>query len=112
MTYVPKTFTNGQVLTALDLNDMDGNDDHAREEANYYHIWTVPLATYSKANNNTSLRLYVDGSGIGTAFTTTGAKSEGDISLAAIADGIHTISVVSAGVDIVTAKFVTTPDMD
>lgn len=112
MTFVPKTYTNGQVLPALDLNDMDANDDHCREESNYYPIWTVSLASYSKANNNTSLRLFIDGTGIGTAFTSTGAKSEADISLAAFSDGLHAISVGYVGQDIVTAKFVKTPDMD
>ncbi len=112
MTFVPKTFTSGTALPALSLNEMDANDDHVREEANYYPLMAVHDATYEGSTTTLTVQLYIDGSAIGSAFTTSGDKSAADISLAAVADGVHVLTVQRNSTVIAKTRFYKSPDLD
>ena len=115
MTFTPKSFTPLDTLPALDLNEMDANIDHVREEANYYHIGTFPLIEYVTAAN-ISVRLLIDTTPVGTLFTTSGAKSEADIALAGFSDGLHVLSFKTGPTGITevgpSIRFYKSPDMD
>ena len=92
MTFIPKSFTPVTELPALSLNDMDGNDDHVREEANYYQLASVRAASLVKTLSTISYRFYIDTTAVGTAITTSGDKVEADIPLSTTV-GIHTLEI-------------------
>lgn len=108
MTFVPKSYSPLTELAALDLNDMDGNDDHVREEANYVRLAYVRLATYVRTLNTISYRFYIDATPIGTAMTTTGDKSQGDIDITAVSVGLHTLEIPALDLKL---RFYRSPDM-
>ena len=111
MTFVPKTFTNGDVLPAASLNDMDNNDDHVREEAAYRYIWQVLSIVYEKLTGTIGVRLYIDGSAVGTNYTTSGDKSDPDLNVASLSTGLHVLTIVSSSVVLAETRFLKTPDL-
>jgi len=109
VTFVSKTFANGDVLPAADLTDMDNNDDHVREEANYQVITMAPAfvdATVFPAG------LYIDTTRVSLAHSTTGQKTEADISISGFANGLHVLQWkrLSTGI-LAPIRFCKTPDM-
>lgn len=126
MTFTPKTFTSGNVLPALSLNEMDANDDHVREETSYRTLLVqhkTELVTTLGGAGNLGTRLILDGATyLGTPAYGAGAKVIGDISLGGVAVGLHYIrlsGVRESGGSIVenfslpgVVRFVRTPDLN
>lgn len=106
--FTPKSYAPLDELAALDLNDMDGNDDHVREEANYVPLLYVREATYERTLATISYRLYIDTGPIGTLITSTGDKSQADIDISAVTVGLHTLEIPALALK---GRFYKTPDM-
>jgi len=110
VTFTPKTFLSGAVLPALSLNEMDGNDDHVREEAAYRVLMAVPLALVpigSATAPTASVQWKIDG----TAYGLAGAAAQGDINISGLTLGIHTLELTATGLGYVGTRFVKTLDL-
>lgn len=112
MTFIPKSFSPLTELAALDLTDMDGNDDHVREEASYRQILSAYKVEWTDNGGGTNLRLHIDGSPIGTELSGTSEVSQADIELSAVTVGLHVLTVQRGTKVAMRVRFVRTPDMD
>ena len=123
MTFVNKSFTAGNALPALDLNQMDGNDDHVREEANYYPIVTAQVFPQDAGPDNPGyLKLMIDTTRVDQTALNPNLSSglEEDIDITSITVGLHDISLwgytggyeSSGGIWCGPFKFYRSPDMD
>lgn len=100
MTFTPKSYTaaTGKVY-ALDLNQMDANDDHIREEANYYPVVTVsgnPQEGVS-SGSGANFVIHVDGSAVAGQSSVSSESTGGvecNIDISGLSDGIHEIKLV------------------
>ena len=89
---------------------------HVREEANYWNICQFLALSTNEVSNSLIYRVEIDGSTIGTDITSTGESVKSDVSLAGVADGIHTLELTHAGSSFsggaVKVRFYKSPDMD
>lgn len=93
MTFVPKSFSALTALPALDLNHMDANDDHVREEANYVPIVTAQC-TPQRSVPSGYFKIMIDTTRpTQTAIVNTGSGSEADIDISSYAEALHDISI-------------------
>ena len=108
MTFTPKNYTIGDVLHAADLNEMDANDDHNREEANYYPILT---ASRYELGASSSFSLKIDGStAISLSAGTTRTKA--DLSISGLSVGLHALVLADgAGTVLATWNFYKSADL-
>lgn len=124
MTFIEQDFTNGEVLPASDLDTMDANIDHVREENDYHPLVTAYASGISAAGGAGDLfKVKIDTSiitqdGISSAFS---GGSDSDLDISALSEGIHEITLVEywslSGSWQTTVKvgpmwFYKTPDMD
>lgn len=92
MVWIPKDWQSGENITEVDLDRIESNAEHIREESNYQIIG--PVSDWAMVGNvhTPSLSVQIDGTNIlaGSAY---GEFSLGDESLSAFAIGLHTLSV-------------------
>ena len=91
MTFTEKTFTSDTILPALDLTHMDANDDHVRNETNYYHIINAQCI----ADYGNDMVIKIDTSLLSHTPITGLTGSAYDIDISGVSNGIHELRLAN-----------------
>lgn len=120
MTFAPQTFSNGQYLTATELNQMDANDDHVRAEAGFKTLVTCikTRAVTGDVAETAISRIYADTTPLTGVTLGTGSKTKTNLDISGLSVGMHELTIklgdYTEGVErgAMSFQFYKTEDMD
>lgn len=106
MTFLSVSWSNGDTVTEVKLDQMIENDEHVRAESEYKILYS----DVSGIQRITSLATPTFNVATGSGVSGAGAKYEADIDISAMSDGLNTLGISLSGGSH-SLKFVKTPDI-
>jgi len=109
VTFIVVSWTNGDTITEVKLDQMIANDEHLREEADHKVLATSGPATSGAHGSNSPTFGLTYGSGV----TGAGAKSETNIDVSSLTDGTaYVVTASGNGFTSFSFLFIKTPDIN
>lgn len=115
MAYSDVEWSNGDYLTELKLDTMQGNTDHVREEGNYKGVCPIMFYEGDQASSvgSVTLDIEIDTTTVGAQQSGTGSKGQADLDISSFSTGLHILHVTLSGSTYeFYDRFVKTADLD